>query len=593
VTAALPDAARADAASADPTSAGVALAEDDAAFEGPLFDAFAAVAARQPDHPAVDDGTTRLSYAELCDRALQLGARIAVLVPADGLVGVLVPISVRYPVAWLACLAARRPFLPLDPQLPPARNQAIIAEAGLAAVIVPTAAADLAAWLPAALPRIPMAMDPGPAAARLPAGRPPSSVGMVVFTSGSTGRARGIALHERATQRRAMIDRVTCELGPGDRLLSLHPPPTSAGARDTFGALLSGACLHLLDLKHDGLACALALLRGGGISVFTTVPAVARALMALDGAAVAFRGLRIVRLGGDSIMGSDIATLARLLAPTARILVSFGMTEAGILLERLIDPRAPVETGRIAMGTPVAGQTVSVEAASGDPVRPGETGRLVIRGRYVALGHWVAGRLDPGEFAADPSAPGSRCFRSADVVLLRPDGMLVPLGRADRQVKINGMRIEPEETEAALRGLPGVADAAVLVHGDTGAPMLVAFVVPAPKDHALMKDAPLEHASKTSGMGPTTHNAIRLARGWRSALATLLPPQQVPTRIRVVPAIPLLPSLKPNLAALRALLAEEDTQGMLALIWARLRDGWPRVLAARVQPTVRQSDIGS
>jgi hypothetical protein len=85
---------------------------------------------------------------------------------------------------------------------------------------------------------------------------------------------------------------------------------------------------------------------------------------------------------------------------------------------------------------------------------------------------------------------------------------------------------------------------------------------------------------------------MRLAKGWRSALATLLPPQQVPTRIRVVPAIPLLPSLKPNLAALRALLAEEDTQGVLAHIWARLRDCWPRILAARVQPIVQHTDIG-
>ncbi len=552
-----------------------AIAES--AFELPLFDAFAAIAARQPDHLAVDDGTARLTYAELRDQALALGARIAALMPADGLAGIAVPTTVLYPVAWLACFAARRTLLALDPYLPPARNQAIVAEAGLAAAIVPTAMADLAAWLPAGLPRIAMA-QPAQEQHPLPPGMPPSRVGLVVFTSGSTGRAKGIALHERSTQRKALNYR-TIGLGPDDRLLSLHPPTTSAGVRDTIGALLCGASLHLVDPKREGLARALALLRSGGITVCATVPAVARALMAMDGTADAFRGLRVMRLGGDVIMDTDIAALAHRLPPTARILVSFGMTEAGgALIQRVIDPSAAVETGRIAIGTPVAGQTVSVEDANGDPVSPGETGELVIRGRYVALGHWVAGRLDPTEFPADPSAPGSRCFRSADRFLLRHDGMLVPLGRADRQVKINGIRVEPGDTEAALRNLPGVADAAVVAHGDSDAPVLVAFVVRAP------------------GSAPAARIEAQLARGWRKALAALLPPQLVPARIRVVPAIPLLPSLKPDLAALRASLpadAAGDAPGMLAAVWTRLRRAAPRTPPAPKRRPFRRDGASS
>ncbi|MGA3399663.1 MAG: AMP-binding protein [Acetobacteraceae bacterium] len=555
-----------------------AAAIDQCAFERPLFDIFADIAARQPNHVAVDDGTSRLTYGELCDRALALGARIAALVPANGLVGVALPTTMFYPLAWLACFAARRPFLPLDPYLPPARNQAIVAEAGLAAAIFPPAMANQAVGLPAGLPRICMASEPGQAQRPLPAGRPPSPVGMVVFTSGSTGRAKGIALHERSTQRKALNYR-TVGLGPDDRLLSLHPPTTSAGARDTIGALLCGASLHLVDPKREGLARALALLRGGSITVCASVPAVARALMAMDGTAEAFGGLRVMRLGGDVIMDTDIAALALRLPPTARILVSFGMTEAGgALIQRVIDPAAPVEAGRIAMGRPVAGQTVSVEDANGRLVRPGETGELVIRGRYVALGHWVAGKLDSTAFPADPSAPDSRCFRSADVMLLRPDGMLVPLGRADRQVKINGIRVEPGDTEAALRNLPGVADAAVVVHGDADAPVLVAFVVPAPGT---------AHAARTEA---------QRARLWRKALAALLPPQLVPARIRVVPGIPLLPSLKPDLAALRASLAADapgDPAGMLAGAWTKLRRRALRTPPALQRRPPRRDDAAS
>jgi non-ribosomal peptide synthetase component F len=549
---------------ADPATAG-----DVAACERSLFDVFAELAARHPEHLAVDDGTARLSYAKLRDRALALGARIAAVVPMDGLVGVLVPTGVFYPVAWLACLAARRPFLPLDPHVPPARTQAIIAEAGLAAVIVPTTATDFSARLPAGLARIPMEGELEPEPAPLPEGLPPAKVGMVLFTSGSTGRAKGIALHERSQLRKAMNYRAACGLGPGDRLLSLHPPSTNGGAGDTLGALLCGATLHVADLKRAGLAGVQTVLRGG-ITVCATVPVVMRTLMAMDGAAEALRHVRVLRLGGDTVMGSDVAGLARVLAPAARILVRFGMTESGATLaQRLVDPRAPVESGPLALDTAVPGQMISAEDAAGKRVAPGEVGELVIRGRCVALGHWVGGQLDTSAFPADPSAPGARCYRTGDMVLLRADGMLVPVGRTDRQVKINGTRVEPNETEAALRGLSDVMDAAVLAHGDTSAPTLVAFVVPAAKEHATE---------------PSAQTAAQLARGWRATLAALLPPQQVPAHIHVLPAIPLLPSLKPDLGALRALLARENAPGVLGRVWSRLRGSGARGPAARIQP---------
>jgi acyl-coenzyme A synthetase/AMP-(fatty) acid ligase len=467
--------------------------------------------------------------------------------------------------------------------------------------------------------------DPEPS---LPANLPPSKVGpakvgpakvgMVLFTSGSTGRPKGIALHERSALRNVILKyRAACAIGPGDRLLSLHPPSTFGGAGDTFGTLLCGASLHLVDLKREGLARALALLRGAGITVCATVPVVVRALMAIDGATDAFRALRIVRLGGDAVMGSDIAALARLLPPTARIMVGFGMTETGgVVAQRLIDPHAPVEAGRIAMGTPLPDQIVSVLDANGDPTRPNEPGQLLIRGRYVALGHWVAGRIDPAAFPPDPSDPaapdpatsdpatpipatqGRRCYRSGDMVLLRPDGMLVPIGRTDRQVKINGLRVEPVDTEAALRSLPDVADAAVLVQGEADTPMLVAFVVPAPKE----KNPVEKHAARRNPGDKTPgqqngHQAPRNApdqeRKWRSALTALLPPQQVPVRIHLVPAIPLLPSLKPDLSALRTLTAAKDAPGMLTRLRARLHRHAAQRATAPVLPPPRRDDTAS
>ena len=137
--------------------------------------------------------------------------------------------------------------------------------------------------------------------------------------------------------------------------MSLHPPSTNGGAGDTLGALLCGATLHLAELKRAGLAGVQAVLRSG-ITVCATVPTVVRALMAMDGAAGALRQMRVLRLGGDTVMGSDIAGLARVLAPTARILVRFGMTESGATLaQRLVDPHAAVESGPLALDPAVPG----------------------------------------------------------------------------------------------------------------------------------------------------------------------------------------------------------------------------------------------
>jgi acyl-coenzyme A synthetase/AMP-(fatty) acid ligase len=290
-------------------------------------------------------------------------------------------------------------------------------------------------------------------------------------------------------------------------------------------------------------------MRDRKISVCATIPTMVRALAAIDGAPAAFRALRVLRIGGDRLLGSDVALLTRLLSPDARILATFGMTEAGgTLMQRVIDPRQPIESGSIAVGWPVPDQEVTVADENGRPVAGGAAGELVIGGRNIALGHWIDGRLDRTAFVADPSIPDVRRYRTGDLVRVRPDGMFVPLGRLDRQAKINGLRIEPGETEAALRRHPGVADAVVLVDQGDGHARLVAFVVAAPG-----------------------WSAGRLLPDLKPGVAACLPSQLVPGRIHLVPAIPLPPSLKPDVATLWRAARRTTAGGPLGRAWIRLR----------------------
>jgi non-ribosomal peptide synthetase component F len=372
---------------------------------------FAKLVDRISDQPAVDDSTMRLTYGELFEQSQALGARIAATVPPDGIVGVALPNSAFYPLAWLACLAARRAFLPLDPHAPAARNQAIAAAAGLAANIVATD--DVAIG---GTPQIAIVQTAGAQPPALPLDLPAARIGLVVATSGSTGQPKCIALHERSILRKSAYYRQTVGLGLGDHSLPLHTPNTFAGCREAFAALLSGACLHVLDVRQTGLRHALDVLRSRDITLCATVPAMARALLAIDGAAEAFRRLRVMRLGGDTVLGSDIETLRPILPPSASILIGFGMGEAGgATFLRVIAPGESVESGRISVGAALPGQGITVEDDDGNPVLPGEEGVLVIRSRWLSatspVVDWTPSRLRPiratqryGGFAATTSS---------------------------------------------------------------------------------------------------------------------------------------------------------------------------------------------
>ena len=112
------------------------------------------------------------------------------------------------------------------------------------------------------------------------------------------------------------------------------------------------------------------------------------------------------------------------------------------------------------------------------PVPRQETGELVLRSRFIALGQLAERTLHPGSMRPDPRHPDMRVLHTGDLVHMDADGLCTVTGRKDRQVKINGVRVEPSEVEAALRGLPDVADAAVIARRSGKATTLAAFVVP-------------------------------------------------------------------------------------------------------------------
>ena len=419
----------------------------------PIVETFRAVALRNPDRPAVQDGDNTLSYRDVLAAVGRLAAAIAAVPRRSGAVGILLPNSIDQPVAALAILAAGRSVVPFEPHYPAARTGALIADAALDAMVVADPSSDA---LPPGLARVDVAVAWRGAAPDLPPADgtvPPPAI--VLHTSGSTGKPKAIIVSQPSLLLRVMQHVNASHVGPTDRVCPLSSPCTISGVREQLAALLTGATLHVVDPHRSRLDDIRQSIVGGRVSIIYGVPALVRAIVSASDRVADFASLRVVRLGGDTVLWRDVELLRAALPATCHLQIGFSSTESPGT-QWFVPPGMSPEAGSVPLGYALPGLTLDVLADDGRPARPNEVGELVIHSRHVALGLWENGVHVPGPFRQRPGFPDQRTYATGDLVRLRPDGLFAHAGRKDRQIKIRGQRVDASEVEAALRAVPGV-----------------------------------------------------------------------------------------------------------------------------------------
>ncbi|MDX2592029.1 non-ribosomal peptide synthase/polyketide synthase [Streptomyces sp. WI03-4A] len=421
---------------------------------------FAEQARRTPGAPAVRDGDTELTYRRLDDWSDAVASRLlAGGLRAEDRVALLMDRCAELVVAQLAVLKAGGAYVPVDARAPEDRRRALIGRAGATAELT---AADVAA---AAAP-VPDAPAPVPADA--------DRLAYVMFTSGSTGEPKAVAVRHRDVAALATDSRFT---GGVCLRVPLHSPVAfDAATFEVWAPLLTGGCVVVAPPRPMDAAQLRHLVRDGGLTALWLTAGLFR-LLAQD-APDCFAGLRQVWTGGDVV---PAAAVRRVLSacPGLTVVDGYGPTETTTFATSFALTDATAVPGTVPIGHPLDDMRVHVLDGRLRPVPPGCAGELYVAGEGVARGYLGRPGDTAARFLADPAGPpGTRMYRTGDLVRRRLDGTVEFLGRVDDQVKIRGFRVEPGEVEAALAAHPDVADVAVVAREDRpGSRRLVAYVV--------------------------------------------------------------------------------------------------------------------
>ncbi|MFJ3839618.1 amino acid adenylation domain-containing protein [Streptomyces sp. NPDC090054] len=519
----------------------------------PILRGFADQVAVRPDAPAVECGGGVRTYAELDCDSDALARRLGPV--AGRAVGVRIEPSFELVTALLAIWKAGAGYLPLDPAHPAERRRLMLREADAALLLtggerpdlgVPVLTvgdADTGTAGDADTGTAGVAAGSAGAARAALSGTEPGGLAYVLYTSGSTGAPKGVAVEHAALAERVrwMAGPQGYGLRPGDRIVQFASIGFDTHAEEIWPALTAGACVVLLPGGGRMLPDLLHTEAGRSVTVLDLPTEYWQELVSLGDRTPWPPALRLVVLGGSEARAVTLAQWRERHGDTVRLVNTYGPTEATVIVtagELAGGPGGPRGTPgggpgaerRPPLGRPLPGVRLYVLDERGGLLPAGSEGELYIGGNGLARGYSARPELTARAFLPDPfaDAPDARMYRTGDRARWRADGQLEFLGRADDQVKIRGYRIEPAEVEAALTAHPAVGRAAVQVRDGR---RLIAYAVLRPA------------AGQGSGAAPR-------AGELREHLALRLPAFMVPDAVVLLDTLPLTANGKLDTAAL-------------------------------------------
>jgi amino acid adenylation domain-containing protein len=599
-----------------------------------LHHRFEAQAHRNPEATAVCDEVTTLSYGDLDARANQLARHLRHLgATREELIGIHLPRSVDLAVAILGVLKAGGAYLPIDEQAPAARVKQFLSDSGARLLITNrelSARVGLSGDGVVGTPRHVLmdahrvALDSFPRDPLPLAATHPDQLAYCIYTSGSTGEPKGVLItHANVLRLFDATDR-HFHFTADDVWTLFHSPAFDFSVWEFWGALLYGGQLVMVPyvVSRDPHVFAQLLARHG-VTVLNQTPSAFRQLMpeALAPDVASALRLRLVIFGGEALSPAVLRPWTnRFGTDGPRLVNMYGITETTVHVTYHEVTREEIEASesRSAIGRPIDDLQVHlVDEALRHPPE-GEIGEICVGGAGLARGYLGQPALTAERFVPDPfsAVPDARMYRSGDLARVDADSAgFVYAGRADRQMKVRGVRIEPGEIEAAIRRAASIRDV-IVIHRtepsrqqsspritDTEAPRAPTPVIRRARQY-IKRDAsnriePLAMPHRDHGHEPATHGVMDFAGGLiayvvpepsapvdtaalHATLRATLPDAFVPTRIVTLDRFPLNANGKLDLEALPSPSRErpdaiaswrppeDEAEAALADVWAQV-----------------------
>ena len=529
-----------------------------------IHELFEAQVVQTPDAVAAVLENQQLSYQELNQRANQLAYYLRSLgVGPEVIVGFCIQRSLEMLVGLLGILKAGGAYVPLDPAYPKERLAFMLEDARVSLVLTQQ---QQLKEIPFGKTKVVCLDADWEVIAQESQENPVNlttdgNLAYVIYTSGSTGKPKGVMLQHESLVNFTLSASFEYALEVGDRVLQFASISFDAAVEEIFPSLTTGATLVL---RTDAMLNSVPGFLQKCHDLKLTVLDLPTAFWHQVTAELSFSGLflpnsvRLVIIGGESALPERLATWQKHVNPRVRLVNTYGPTEATVVatLCDLSGPKAVETTGReLPIGSAIHNVQTYVLDQHLQPVPVEVPGELYIGGVGLARGYLnrpdlTAEKFIPNLFSKEP---GTRLYKTGDLVQYRPDGNIEFLGRIDYQEKIRGFRIELREIEAVLGQNPAVRETVVIIREDVpGQKRLVAYVVPN-QNSSVVKGWESSYTSVPIPDEEVRENSFgKLVPLLRNYLQHKLPKYMVPSDFVLLETLPLTLNNKVDRRALPA-----------------------------------------